>query len=561
MTSNRSLRIVTLLALFTCGRILLVAALIAATASVAQQVQTSAKASVPSSAKSLAKPKLTPQQEHGIRLLKAAEDSSVGLQSDMRAFVLWQAADAYAGIEPAKTAVLLKQAFLATQSIEVPSEQQSCDSNQCVKGWLQWSILSEIVTKSPKEAEELLPNAEAGIRTGILAQLVDANISAKNLPHAQQLLTRAADDEMYPFSSASKLIEALPKENSADRLAVFTQALNNFGQHGSVGMIGRQDFGGLIADTWEKLPADVILEAVDKVLDEAKSRKGDQDWHMSMSEKGNSVTLNSIYEIRLFQLLPALQALDPSRAEGLLKDDANARANLQRFPKGMAHPDSMSMGTGNSSAANDGLQLQQQVRGQMQHQTELAVDEASKDPQQALSDAMALPVSDPGGFGSPRLHALEAVARESTKKNPKLAKAALDEIFKLSDQLSAEQGLGLTGLPDIYLTMGDTEGAKKAVKVLAKAAEKFYVEDTNPDDPNLAFKGQWPSTALWRSSVQSAAKLSPEMAEEIMAGIQDEDIAAFQKLSYATSLLGTPRAQLSLSMRHKNGTSFMTTVQ
>ena len=109
--------------------------------------------------------------------------------------------------------------------------------------------------------------------------------------------------------------------------------------------------------------------------------------------------------------------------------------------------------------------------------------------------------------------------------------------------------------------MGDTEGAKKAVKVLAKAAEKAYVEDTNPDDPNLAFKGQWPSSALWRTAVQAAAKISPEMAEEIMAGIQDEDIAAFQKISYASSLLGAPRAQLSISTRRKNGTSFMTTAQ
>ena len=37
-------------------------------------------------------------------------------------------------------------------------------------------FLSEVVKKSPKEAEELLPSAEAGIRTNIIAQLVDANI-------------------------------------------------------------------------------------------------------------------------------------------------------------------------------------------------------------------------------------------------------------------------------------------------------------------------------------------------------------------------------------------------
>ena len=494
-----------------------------------------------------------------MRLLKAAEAASASLQPDMHAFVLWQAADAYGGIEPARTDALLRQAFLATQSIEVPTDDPTCGTvNFCVKGWLQQFILGEILKRSPKEAEELLPNAEASIRPGIIAGLVDANISSKNLVHARELLAQTADEQMYPFSSAAKLIVALPKENSADRLSVFTQALDNFERKGSIGAVGQSDFGSLISDTWEKLPPDVVLEAVGKALDEAKSRKGDQDWHMSMSEKGNNVTLNSIYEIRLFQLLPVIQALDPSQAESLLRDNAQARSNLQRFPKGMAHPDSMTMGIGNPSTADGSAQLHQQIEGQVQRRTQLAIDEASKDPQQALNDAMALPLADPADFGSPRLSALESVARESAKKDPKVAKAALDETVKMADQLPAKQGMGLTGLPDIYLTMGDIEGAKGAVKVLVKAAEKFYAEDTNPDDPNESFKGQWPSAVLWRTAVQTAAKISPEMAEEIMTTIQDEDIAAFQKISYASSLLGAPRAQLFMSTRHKSGTTSFT---
>jgi hypothetical protein len=538
---------------------LLIIAMLAAHAAVAQQVQTRTKTPAPSSTKAAAQPNLTPQQEQGLRLLKAAASASAGLQPDMHAFVLWQAANAYSGIEPAKTSALLRQAFLTTQSIEVPPDDPTCGTvNFCVKGWLQQFILGEILTRSPKEAEELLPEAEAIIRPGIIAGLVDANISDKNLVHARELLSQAADQPSYPFSSASKLIEALPKENSADRLAVFAEALDNFQQQGSMRAVGQSDFGSLISDTWEKLPADVVLDAVDKVLDEAKSRKGDQDWHMSMSEKGNSVSLNSIYEIRLFQLLQVLQALDPSQADSLLRDNAQARANLQRFPKGMAHPDSMTMGIGNPSTVDGGAQLKQQIEGQVQQRAQLVVDEASKDPQQALSDAMALPMSDPADFGSPRLSALESVARESAKKDPKVAKAALDEIVKMADQLPAKQGMSLTGLPDVYLTMGDVEGAKGAVKVLVKAAEKFYSEDTNPDDPNESFKGQWPSAVLWRTAVQAAAKISPEMAEEIMTAIQDEDIAAFQKISYASSLLGSPRAQLFMSTRHKGGTTSFT---
>src|SRR6185503_20228942 len=39
-------------------------------------------------------PKLTPEQERGLRLLKAAEAEAAGLQPDMHAFVLWRASSA-----------------------------------------------------------------------------------------------------------------------------------------------------------------------------------------------------------------------------------------------------------------------------------------------------------------------------------------------------------------------------------------------------------------------------------------------------------------------------------
>ena len=59
----------------------------------------------------------------------------------------------------------------------------------------------------------------------------------------------------------------------------------------------------------------------------------------------------------------------------------------------------MSIGYWKFVGGGGGTQMQQQISGQIQHRTQMAVDEASKDPQQALSDAMALPLSDPGGFG------------------------------------------------------------------------------------------------------------------------------------------------------------------
>src|SRR6267143_3459527 len=136
--------------------------------------------------------KLTAEQQRGIRLLKTAEAQATGL----------------------------------------PTDDPNCTRGSfCVKGWLQDSILSEILKKNVKEAEELLPGAEASIRAGVTAKLVDYYIGKRNFSRAQELLTRIADQSDYPFEAATKLIKALPKGNSADRLTIFTQAQNNFEQH------------------------------------------------------------------------------------------------------------------------------------------------------------------------------------------------------------------------------------------------------------------------------------------------------------------------------------------
>ncbi len=79
---------------------------------------------------------------------------------------------------------------------------------------------------------------------------------------------------------------------------------------------------------------------------------------------------------------------------------------------------------------------------------------------------------------------------------------------------------------------------RRQFKALLKAAEKLYAHDVDADDPNKSFKRTWPSADLWRKCVQAAAKISPAFAEEIIAEIPDPEIAAAQKVAFASSLLG-----------------------
>jgi hypothetical protein len=117
---------------------------------------------------------------------------------------------------------------------------------------------------------------------------------------------------------------------------------------------------------------------------------------------------------------------------------------------------------------------------------------------------------------------------------------------------------GIDKLPELYLRMGDVDGAKKAVDILVKAANKIYEHDTNADDPNKAFKGAWPSTDLWREAIQEAAKISPSLPEQIMADLQDAEIAAFETVAFASALVGAVGMDgpIPVSDCRKNGASY-----
>src|SRR5580704_1940790 len=85
---------------------------------VALYAQSSSKTSQAASLSNAVPPKLTPEQERGLRLLKTAEVESAGLEPDMHAFVLWRASYAYTKVDPKKAEKLSRDAFRATQAIE-----------------------------------------------------------------------------------------------------------------------------------------------------------------------------------------------------------------------------------------------------------------------------------------------------------------------------------------------------------------------------------------------------------------------------------------------------------
>lgn len=523
-------------------------------------------ASTKTKANATQKPKLTPEQERGLRLLKAVEAEAGGMAPDMRAVILWQASQGYDRIDPSRRVPLLNDAFRAAVSIPNDNADVPCflKPDEChSKPWLETQILSLLTSLAPQQADDLLAQAEPDVRNVITGLIISRDVADKKFDHAEELLRRVGQEKDFPYNAAAELMVALPAARAADRVALFSLAMSNFQTFGKDELMRPEDLGTLVVRFAKDLPAPTALEAIDMVLKQAKDvDEGDEKQQMSLTSQKGSVSL-SYYEYRLFELLPVLEGLDSSRAESLLKEHQQAAAALKQYPAGMSsldptlrgtpltedekrHRDFVSMTMRNNPSPADTVsdQASDQFYAQLESKVMAVNEQLRSDPKQALSTAMTLPLwnfSGPGGpnANSPRANTLANVAVATSKKDPDVARKALEEVLGVVDQVSPTQAARLlTRTAETYLNLGEPEHAEKALQQGMKIAKKLYESDVDSSSPNLAMKAQWPSTGLWRKLIMVGAKVSPEFGEQLMSEVPDPEILALEKVAYANSLLG-----------------------
>ena len=499
-----------------------------------------------------------------MQILKVALAEAGALQPPMRSAVLWQASNGLNKLDRARAVILLKQAFRAAvetpddnSDLKCPFTPDACHS----RVWLQSEILEQMASISPDDVERLLPQAESTVHTHVTEMLIVTYVHDKKLAHARELLTQVAELGDFPYDAVLQLMQAEPA--GPERAAVFNIAVRNYGNFGDgeYALIQEEDLATLVIRFWHDLPAPDVLAAVDTLLDNAKDRTQDsEENHISYGTKKGRVTF-SFYQYRLFELLPVLDALDSARADSLRREQAQVSSALEKYPKGLQslnpalrdtpltdkeeeervrnqdYP-AVGLGTSAAEAAQDQAQDQEQLR--LAAQQEQISDMARTDPKQALEMALSLPLwqGKPGMF-SPRAMALVRVGKLGAKKDPDTARKAIDEASSVVDQGSPRlAGNLLLNIVKAYLSLDDKERAEKALDEGMKLAKKMYESDTDASDPNLALKASWPSSALWRSLVVNGAQISATVAERLIAEIPDEEIRAYQRVSYANSLLG-----------------------
>ncbi len=530
------------------------ALVLVAAAFLPQAAQPAAPAPKPAAKAEAAAPKAKPVDERtqrGRDMLAAAEALSGGLEGNMRAYSMLQLANAYALSDKPKAVELLQRAFAVTTETreETPSKTQ-----------LQKEILQALAPLNPAVTEELLPQAAASVRGDVLNALLGSYIKNKQTDKAIEMVLQVARQGEFPYKAVDQLMQSLPKEDSVNRQALFTAALDNQKSHPEARGMRMGDLSSMIVRYWTRLPVAMVKEAIDTVLDQADPEKNsgsDNAGKMTItlaSAKGTA-GFNSLFEFRAYQLLPVLRKLDESEAAKLTERLQRMNPTLKDAPSDLADTQAGGQNTMMAVSMGDGPGPAPPPRmvGMNVGEVGKIMAIAKTHPQDALAQAAML---EPNA----RLRALQGIARVNLKDNESVSRAALKQVLDLAPQLELEpQESALESAASLYLQMKDTESAQKALAQAGKVAETMYKEDTNKDDPNQALKAYWPSTAAWMRLVQIADGISPRASAEIIHGIDDPEIQVTQQLALAGTLLGLPLGpSLSISTT-KSGTSMMMT--
>ncbi len=294
------------------------------------------------------------------------------------------------------------------------------------------------------------------------------------------------------------------------------------------------------------MPPAVILEAADRILDHARDEAEGGHAPFNFASSHGSVSFGSIYELRLFQLLPVIQDLDPSKAEQLLRDNPKTKGILKRYPQGMRSLDATITSTPRAKGERaeifaisrgpiDEYDPQAAQRSaDIEKQRKAIYELARKDAKRALDSALALP-----GNEETRADTLVTVGQVVGERDSSITKTAVKEALKLSSEFDSVFRLQtLADAADVYLQLKDQDSALKTIAEGNTFAQRLYAKDADLSAPNTALKAQWPSTNAWRQFVGLAARISPDEATNLIDEVPDPEIDAFLRVALASSLMG-----------------------
>jgi hypothetical protein len=511
----------------------------------------------PARAAAAAPKQMTPEQmKRGRAWLELGEARAKGLEGGMRAYALLQVARTLEPAQKAHAVELLEDALAASKSIE--------DDDFQTRTRLEQQILKAMVPLAPGRADELMSQLDPDGRESVLQALLSYYRESKQTERAIAMVYRISAEREFPYGAGAAIMRELPAEKQSELQQMFVTALASYREHKFSGMtLGAGDFPAMISAFYKQLSPDLVKEAIFEVLKKAQAPaeegKPMEPEQVSIASAQGSVAMASMYEYRLFQLLPALRAVDPDEAERLLKANREVAGMLEKYPQGaeqLSRPRGgrpgggtvMMVGAGPGPRGDGGPASD---RAGMERLQKVMAD-AEAHPQDALANVATLSSAED------KVQALQGIARVAWKKNPSVAKSALKQMLETLPRLEPQQQvLPVRAAAQTYLEMGEAAETRKAIEKGLESAASLYKQDTDGNDPNKALKAYWPSAQAYTGLLRTAAEMAPDWALEQLKEVPDDDIRAVAQIAMAATLLGQPSGQVTIATQKKDGLNMM----
>jgi hypothetical protein len=488
-------------------------------------------------------------EQDAARILGAAEALAHNLRGVDRAYAYLLVSRAYANFDPTEENRLLEESCKA--AIAAPAE----DLDISFKEKIEYDCLQRLLVVMPAPANELLSQAAANVRQQILGGKATVAAKKGDVDAALGLLSseisRGAE---YPYDRALAVMKALPEDDRSDRDRIFAQALSIFRERHKRATAGMEDLGTIIVRFWRKLSPGLVLEAVNELLDSALDENvADSHLEVTVNSQSSARSFGSLYQYRLFQLLPVLRALDPSGAEKLIRE--NQQLGVPQKPE--SDPVlSMTLRRKDGPAAGNSAGSQDFAAIQLRMRAEEILASVKDDPSLALARALSLE-DNIDQSRSPKGDVLTAIARTTAKEHPEVATKALEELTKMAENYPLiVRCRYLTESGNLYWRMKKVDKAKDVVAQGMKLVNELYKADTNSDDPNRALKSAWPSTVVSRAFVGLASRVSLKFAEEVLKEVPDSDLQVFDRIEIASTLLAVSSYPSLMEQRHKQQNTY-----
>ena len=483
-----------------------------------------------------------PTSAQASKHLKHLEDLAETLANPgVRSYALVEVARLYSTSDKTLSLRLLDQAFGLARTLPAGTG----------KTFLEEVVCHQASVLAPDRLDDFLNQADPDARVTALHFILQRYESTNQLEKAVETIKRLTTEDEFPYGDADRIMAKLSGSSRTEKQALFGRALVSYKGHHHETIEPRDDFGLLLTHVWREIDSNSAEDGILYMLQEADAQKrsGRDSFRISITSATGSASFGSTYEYRLFQLLPVLSELDGAAAKDFLDKYSQTKQLLDRYPQGM-----LSFDDGNAATiigvSNGGAMLQApsptwQQEVQIGRQI---VALASSDPAQALGSTDSL------NFPFIKANALEGIAKLEIRKNPDLAKIALEKVAQMSPKLiPVERAKYLLSSAELYLAMGDSKGAQAALETASDATGELYKEDFNKEDPNIALKAFWPSTIIWQRLVSVAGKIAPASASAIIKTITDQDIRMLAKLALESSKLNLPRIPIMTVSTHKAG--------